>query len=219
MKVLHIPCYSRKDPLPTLQKNLDKLSDYESITLTATAQHMDRLDDIIKTLEENGKIVYNAGQVLGCRQEDVLESDTDCILYVGSGRFHPLGIALKTEKPVYMLNPLSEVVDIISDDEKTKWIRKRKGAIMRALEAYTYGIMVSTKDGQMRFSKALEIAEKIRRRGKKAFIFAADELNPPNLLPFKVDVWINTACPRLSQDIFQRPVIESDELIDFIDRL
>jgi 2-(3-amino-3-carboxypropyl)histidine synthase len=157
------------------------------------------------------------GQILGCRQDNALKLDVDCFLYIGSGRFHPLGVALKTDKPVYILNPLSGVLDSITPDEKKRWLGKRKGAISRAMESRTFGLMVSTKDGQFNIKKAMELKKRLKEKGKEAVIFAADELSPNNLLPFKVDCWVNTACPRIAGDEYNRPVINADELAEILE--
>jgi len=212
MRVLHIPCYSLDDPLPALREHIRLLEPYGSVGLVATAQHLNRLDAVKAFLESEGKRVAVGGQVLGCRQDNAIGLDVDCILYIGSGRFHPLGIAYRTEKPVYMLNPLSGVLDRITDLEKKRWLGRRKGAIMRALDARTFGIMVSTKDGQFDMKRAVELKGRLEARGKEAFIFAAEELSPGNLLAFRVDVWVNTACPRMAGDEYNRPVVNALEL-------
>jgi 2-(3-amino-3-carboxypropyl)histidine synthase len=212
MRVLHIPCYSRADPLPALREHIGRLQPYGSVGLVATAQHLNRLDDVREFLESMGKKVEAGGQILGCRQENALKLDAECYLYIGSGRFHPLGVALKTDKPVFILNPLSGVLDQVTEAEKRKWLGRRKGAMARALESNTFGIMVSTKDGQYSMKKAMEIKKKLKAKGREAFIFAADELSPNNLLPFRVDCWVNTACPRIEGDEYNRPVVNAEEL-------
>jgi diphthamide biosynthesis enzyme Dph1/Dph2-like protein len=54
--------------------------------------------------------------------------------------------------------------------------------------------------------------KKLESKGKKALIFSGEELSPNNLLPFNVDCWINTACPRLVDDKFEKSVINAEEL-------
>jgi 2-(3-amino-3-carboxypropyl)histidine synthase len=212
MRVLHIPCYSLSDPLPILADGLGILKEHSSAVVVGTAQHLNRLQDIADYLRSKGMKADVGGQVLGCFQDSALGLDADCILYVGSGRFHPLGIAFKCDKPVYMLNPLSGVLDRITDEEKRRWLGRRKGAISRALNSQTFGIMVSTKDGQFDLKGALKLKARLEDAGKEAFIFAAEELSPSNLLPFRVDCWINTACPRIAGDEYHRPVINADDI-------
>lgn len=219
MKVLHVPCYSHCDPLPVLEEHISELERYESIGLVTTSQHLNRLDAVKAYLQSKGKRVEVGGQILGCRHENALKLDVECLLYVGSGRFHPLGVAARTDKPIYVLNPLSEVLDRIGDDEKRVWLGRRKAAVKRALESSTYGIIVSTKEGQFDIDVALKLKESLESKGRRAFIFAGDELTPNNLLPFKVDCFVNTACPRLSGDEYHRSVVNAEELEDFLNYL
>jgi 2-(3-amino-3-carboxypropyl)histidine synthase len=83
---------------------------------------------------------------------------------------------------------------------------------MKAIEAETFGVLVSVKAGQYDLEKALQACKKIKSKGKKAFLFSGEELSPNNLLPFKVDCWVNTACPRLADDKFEKTVINAEEL-------
>jgi 2-(3-amino-3-carboxypropyl)histidine synthase len=198
--------------LPVLERHFREFAPFERIGIVGTAQHLNRLEDVGSFLESKGKTASVGGQILGCRQENALKLDVDCFLYVGSGRFHPLGVALKSDKPVFVLNPLSGQLDRVTEAEKKKWVGRRKGALARALEAKTFGIMVSFKAGQFNLKKALELKKKLESRGREAFIFAAEELSPVNLLPFKVDCWVNTACPRIAGDEYHRPVVNADEL-------
>ena len=57
---------------------------------------------------------------------------------------------------------------------------------------------MSTKHGQSRIEKALELAKK---KDKEYYIFAFDTLNLSDLenFPF-IQCWVNTACPRISED-------------------
>ncbi|MBD3388561.1 MAG: hypothetical protein GF416_05785 [Candidatus Altiarchaeales archaeon] len=216
MKVLHIPCRSLSNPIPVLEECYGILEAYPSIGLVTTAQHLHQLGEVKDYLESKGKRVEVGGQILGCRQDAALKLDVDCILYMGSGRFHPLGVALKTEKQVYMLNPLSGVLDAITDEEKGRWLGKRKAAVKRAMESKSFGVMVSTKGGQYSLDRALELSGKLRSKGKEAFIFAGDEITPNNMLPFNVDCLVNTACPRIVGDDYHRPVLNPDDLQVFL---
>jgi len=212
MKVLHIACYSTKDPIPILEKNISKLN--KKICLVTIAQHLDQLPKVKKFLEKNDKEVFVGGQILGCDQSKTTEfrDKAGCFLYIGSGKFHPLAISLRTEQPVFVLNPISQDFYKISDEEKVKWEKKNRGRISRAIGAEIFGILISTKSGQFNLRGGLSIKKNIEKIGKKAFLFAGEQINPENVLPFKVDAWINTACPRIVDDFFDRPILNPDEL-------
>jgi len=214
MKLLHVPCYLKKSVLPVLERYFSVLDEYNRIGLVSTAQHLSQLAEVRAFLESKGKKVFVGGQVLGCNQKNALEIEkkVDAFLYIGSGLFHPIGILVKTEKPVVMLNPYSGVLDRLPEGERERWLRRRKGRLAKFVEAQSYGILVSTKTGQFNLKKAFEVRERLNSEGKQAFLFAGEELNPGNLLPFRVDCWVNTACPRLIDDSFDKPVVNAKEL-------
>ena len=214
MKTIYVPCKSRIDPLPILEEHQDILKDSVTIGLISTIQHLHHLPGIKTHLEETGKKILVAGQVLGCDVENAtkIASEVDCFLYVGSGRFHPLKIAVETDKPVYVLNTEAKELAEITGVDVEKLLKKKKGRISRAISAETFGILVSTKTCQMKADSSWKLKEKIESLGKNAFVFAGEEINPDNVLAFKVDAWVNTACPRITEDYFAKPVINPDEL-------
>ncbi|MDD5111479.1 MAG: diphthamide synthesis protein [Candidatus Altiarchaeota archaeon] len=214
MKVLHVPCYHCKDVLIALRKNISVLSPYRRIGVVATAQHLNQLGAVVEFLNSCGKEAIAGGQVLGCSQEAALgiEKKVDCILYIGSGMFHPAGLSAKSEKPVILLNPYSETLAALPAAESERYRRRQTGRLAKYLAAGTIGILVSTKTGQFSLKRAREFRKKIISGGKTAFIFAGEELSPANLLPFKVDCWVNTACPRMVDDHYDRPVVNLEEV-------
>ena len=227
MKTLFIPCYSRKELTKAVEKSLKKLKDFKRIGLITTAQHLNQLSRVKEFLERNEKEVIIGGQVLGCDQSNALriENKVDGFLYIGSGRFHPLGVGVKTNKKIIIASPYSNAADEIEEEEKKKWLKRQRGRIMKGMEAKTFGILISTKDGQLNkklfrkkfyqknnLNPALELKERIEGAKKKAFLFAGEEINPGNVLGFEVDAWVNTACPRLVDDHFDKPVLNLDEL-------
>lgn len=213
-RVHYIPCKAGVDPLPALEKNYGKLGKYDSIGLVSTSQHMHTLEGVKSFLESKNKTVQVGGHVLGCQQNNAIElqDKVDAFLYIGSGKFHPLGVLMKTSKPVYVLNPYSSTLDELSPEEKKRFIGRQKARIMKALEANVFGILVSTRTHQFKLEQALEVKKRIEAQGKKALLFAGDDLNPDNLLPFKVDCWINTGCPRIIDDMHDKPLLNPDEL-------
>lgn len=101
---------------------------------------------------------------------------------------------------------------MIEPGVKEKWLKKRNARIRRALEAETFGIMVSTKKGQYNMDDALRLRDRLLKTGREAFVYAGEELNPERVLGIKVDAWINTACPRIVDDSFDKPVLNPGEL-------
>ena len=213
MKTIHIICSSKTDLTPVLKKTLKKLAVHEKIGLLTTAQHLRELDNAKKYLEANGKEIVIGGQILGCnaKKAEKIQAEVDAFLYIGSGRFHPLAL-LAIGKPIFVANPYTLEVAEITKEEKTKNAKKQRARIMRAIEAQDWGILVSTKTGQCNLKKALEIKKKLEASGKTAYLFAGEEISPQRLIGYKIGAWINTACPRIVEDEFDKPILNPDEL-------
>jgi len=81
------------------------------IGLLTTVQFAFQIEDIKsqligkKVIVPKGKQKHYA-QVLGCdvSASEAIKDKVDAFLYIGSGEFHPLGIALKTGKTVFCFN-------------------------------------------------------------------------------------------------------------------
>lgn len=213
MRVIHIRCACDADPLQVLSKHFQKIDPQKAYVVVATAQHLHTIGDAVDFLKSKGIKARAGGQVLGCDQQSAF-GDEDAVIYIGSGRFHPLGIAKATGKKILIVNPISGTFDFFGEKDIKRISGKRKAAIAAALSSERFGIMLSSKKGQKRIEKAIMLRDLLESNGKRAWIFAASELSPPNLLPFKVDVLVNTACPRICEDIFHVPVISSKDLED-----
>lgn len=188
------------------------------IGLVTTVQYLGVLEELQKKLEKEGivALVETSGQVLGCSYSNArkIEDKVQAIVFFGDGLFHALGIAFAVQKKVFALNPLEETV-IDFSAEKDRFVRQRYALISKAAEAKTFGILLSTKKGQCRKEKALEMKKLIEKNGKKAFLLAMDFLEPEYLLGANVDAFVNTACPRIAIDDFARfpkPLLNPTEL-------
>jgi 2-(3-amino-3-carboxypropyl)histidine synthase len=220
MKTIHINCSAKKDLKPLLKKTLKKLAPYDKIGLLTTSQHLHELVNAKKFFEENKKDSILGGQILGCnaKKAEKIQDEVDAFLYIGSGRFHPLAM-LAIDKPVIIANPYTLEVSEITKEERSRAEKKQKARIMRAIEAQNYGIIISTKTGQHNMKKALEIKNKIEDANKKAYLFVGEEINPARLMGYKIDAWINTACPRIVEDEFDKPILNPDELETILNSL
>jgi|TARA_Y100000310_G_C20670889_1_gene810225 2-(3-amino-3-carboxypropyl)histidine synthase len=199
---------------------LDKLP--KKIGIVTTAQFQDKTKETIKYLEKNNREVFidkgrqrNSGQLLGCDQSSAMkiQSSVDVFLYIGSGEFHPLGVAMKTDKDVYIFNPVTSVFSKFNKENIEKYKKNKKIKYMKFLSADNVGIMVSLKPGQYSYKKAVEIKEKLERKGKHCFIFVFDTLDATEMQNFPfIDFWVDTACPRISDDGDKKNIIEMSEL-------
>ena len=187
-----------------------------TIVLVTTVQHASLIPAMETFLHSKGITAIVAegsgrtpirGQVLGCSFAAAKVSGADGILFVGTGLFHPTGIALATGALVTALDPLTGTAQELSGD---LLIRRRFAAIEKARDARTVGIIVSTKSGQQR----IELARHLAGLSKDAVIVTMREVNPDELLNLGFDCYVNTACPRLAYDDqirFPVPVLTPQE--------
>jgi 2-(3-amino-3-carboxypropyl)histidine synthase len=222
--VHYIEVKMKVDPIPILTKHIERLP--EKIGLLTTIQHIHRLEKIQEILESAGRTVYigksrgrvaKAGQVLGCSfsSAKTISKDVDAFLYIGTGNFHPLGIALSTGKKTYSLDlEKRELRDM--DKIREPILRKRFAKIALAKDSEDYGIIIGERPGQMRTALAEKIKKGLEEHDKKGYFICFREITPDGLLPFRtLDAFVNTACPRISIDDegrYPKPILTPIEL-------
>jgi len=207
-----------------VNKALPHLKDWQNLGLATTVQHVDMLSEaregLIKAgksvaIGDTGKLNY-AGQVIGCNYSNAkaVAKDVEAFLFIGGGKFHAIGLALATLKPVIVADPYEKTAYAI-DDEVQKIIKQRWATIYEAKNAEKFGVLIGLKSGQERFDEALQIKEKLEKKEKVATLFALREITPEVLMQFPtVDAFVNTACPRISLDDaskFLKPVLTLEE--------
>jgi 2-(3-amino-3-carboxypropyl)histidine synthase len=203
MRTLFIPARALQDVSLTKQQ-IAVLP--KPVGLLATAQY----EHTLKNLHSQVKDSLLLGTVLGCNIFRSEKAGVNSYLLVGTGKFHALAIAVMTKKPVFVFNPYDSRVSQVSHLEVAGLLKKKKLDYIRFLQAETVGILVSTKPGQQNLKRALEIQKDIR---KESYVFLADSLDLDSLQNFPfVDCWVNTACPRLSEDS-SIPLINAEDLL------
>jgi len=173
-----------------------------------TIQHKHKIEDVITQL----KTATLAGQVLGCNASEAekIQDQVDAWLFVGSGIFHPIQVALKTKQKVWLWNPTTKEFGELDEEVVERHRKQKQGQLSSYLMAKCIGIIVSTKMGQKNLMRALEL---IKLQDKEFYIFACDELDVKQFENFTfVDFWVNTACPRIPDD--KTNMINIDELIE-----
>lgn len=220
--VLFIEASSSSDVVAPINDALGKLDDdVKVIGLITTAQHIHKLNEMIDLIKEKGydvKVESGKGtspaQVLGCNFTSIKNLDVDVIVYVGSGDFHALGVKLFTKKPVILADPFTGLSRDI-EEFYDKILRVRFARITKASSAKSFGIIVSSKKGQLRFDLAIKLKKLIKEHGFDAQILNMDFIAPDRLLPFDLDAFVMTACPRIAIDdsaMYKKPVITPQEL-------
>lgn len=218
-RIIYVPLVSNVDPFPVMEEALSALDDpaqNPDIGLVTTAQHHDRFDEMREWLEEKGFTVHvrrgderltHAGQVLGCNYASA-DVDADQILYVGGGKFHPMGLAMEhRDKRVVIADPVNNVVDLADAEQ---FIKQRYGAIHRAMDAESWGVIFCTKIGQGRWEEATRLVD----ANENAYLLTLDEITPDRLQNFGLDAYVNTGCPRITTDDgpqFDKPLLTPGE--------
>ncbi len=169
------------------------------IGLVSSIQFLEGLSLIKKQLKK----AVIGGQILGCDVSNALKinNKVDSFLYIGDGSFHPLKVALETKKEVFTFNPFSKTFGKIDKKDVENYKKRKKGALLKFLSADNVGILVSTKPGQYYDIKKLSFLEK-KYPKKKFYTFIAETIDYSQLenFPF-IRAWVNTACPRIDEDI------------------
>jgi 2-(3-amino-3-carboxypropyl)histidine synthase len=157
-----------------------------------------------------GSIV--AGQVLGCNSYNAenIKDKVDAFLFVGSGEFHPIQVATRTQKPTFVYNPATKKFGPLAQKTIDAYLKRRQGSILKFLHAKNVGIIVSTKEGQYNFKRALAMK---KNADKNYLVFVADTLNFAEMenFPF-IDCWVNTACPRIADE--KAGVVNINDLVE-----
>jgi len=213
--------------LDKFEKAIKELK-FDKIALATTVQHIHQLNEMKKILESDGKKVFVSkgplaaypGQVLGCDAGAIssVVKNSDAVVFVGEGHFHPLAIDIDPDKPVFIIHPKSGQIRKIND-EIEKLRKRRKGAILKAVYAKTLGIIVSTKPGQFNLPVAEKIKKELTLLGKRSEIIVSNEISPLALNNFiSFDCYIVTACPRIADDTeaFGRPVLNLKMFSDLV---
>ena len=220
MKTVFIEARSKQPALPVAKKLATKLKKYKSIGLFSTVQHLEGLATIRKHLKNTvvgkpgPKCVY-PGQTLGCDigAAKSIENSVDAYVFLGTGKFHPLAVAVATNKPVFIANHYSNKIEEITKAEITRFRNKRAANVSKVKSAKNIGILVTNKQGQNQLELAIRLRKKLDGEGKNTFVFVGDTINPASMRDFsKIDAWINTCCPRMVEDDFGRPVANWNEL-------
>lgn len=225
--VIYIEARARINVKASVRKALPLLDHWKTVGLVTTVQHIHKLDEAKNLLKKSGKNVVigeeggygkYAGQVIGCNYSSakMVSEMVEAFLFIGGGRFHAIGVALVTAKPVVVADPFEKRA--YSVDQQVQRILKQRWAIIsESLKTNRFGVLIGLKTGQMRIKKAIEVKEKLKKKGRKVTMFALREVTPYALMQFpNIDAFINTACPRISLDYaeeFLKPVLTLDEAL------
>ena len=193
--------------------------------LVASVQHLDLLPPFTEALASRGfrvavgrgdRRLYYAGQALGCNYTGAEEvaGEVDGFLFLGTGRFHPIGLAFAVPQPVWALDPA--LGELSAPLDRATLIGRRQLLVAKAREARSWGILVSTFEGQNRSPTALALQARAVARGLTAEILLSSRIDVSDLLGRNLDAYVCTACPRIALDdsaTYPRPVLTPPEFL------
>jgi 2-(3-amino-3-carboxypropyl)histidine synthase len=203
-------------------KELAKLP--KKVAVVGSIQYMSAVEKLKVELEKTGrkavlpKLSHSAypGQVLGCSIDKI--SGVDAIIFIGDGKFHPIALSIKNDVPVFAMDFLNGRLELIDPRLGERFEKRKKGAILKFLSAENVGIIVSIKPGQNRKKDAILLQKKLNKKGVGSYLFLSDTLSIADLENFSfIDVFVNTACPRIFYDEhekFPKPIVNLDDIKD-----
>lgn len=195
------------------RKELGKIKELR-IGLLSTVNYSNLLDSIAKDIRAMDKTPVIGGDILGCNFQAAkeIENRIDCFLFVGSGKFHATGI--RTLYPVYIFDLERNRVELVERRE----FDKRRMAVQLKLEKFrearTVGILLSSKQGQF-MGDYLSVKRKVEKLGKKPYVLIMDCITRESLMGLRMDFFINTACPRIAEDQFGKPVMNASDFMEY----
>lgn len=193
--------------------------------IVASVQHLDLVPALGAQLEERGYRVHVGkggprlhypGQALGCNYTtaEAVANEVDAFLFLGTGRFHPLGLAFAVDRPVWSLDPLQSTLEPPID--RAALVRRRQLLVASVRDARRWGVLVSSFAGQHRPTMAQALVRHATARGREAHLLTFDRLDPRDLEGRDVDAYVNTACPRIALDdsaLYPRPMLTPPEFL------
>jgi 2-(3-amino-3-carboxypropyl)histidine synthase len=199
--------------------------------LLCSIQHLDLVEPLRRELEGRGftvpvrtgdrRLAY-ATQALGCNysSSEAVAGDVDAFLFLGTGKFHPEGLALATAKPVWSLDPLQ--MQVASPIDREALVAKRLLRVAMAHEAQRWGILVSSFAGQHRPAMVEALRRRATAAGRETTVLTFGRLDLRDLQGRELDAYVNTACPRIAIDdapLFEKPVLTPPEFLMALDEL
>ncbi|MHA2156409.1 MAG: 2-(3-amino-3-carboxypropyl)histidine synthase subunit 1/2 [Candidatus Hodarchaeales archaeon] len=204
-----------------------KKRNWKTVGLAATIQHIKNLDKLEEILVNKNITVhrFNSGQVLGCHVTTLHKSNnvSDGFISVHAGYFHTHGILLSTNKPLIQFDPYNGSITCYEELDHNKVVQKRFALLTQAKKAKYWGILGSSKLGQLNLKMISNVQSLLAERELPSITVVAENINPHVLANFSyIDAWVVTACPRLAIDDkirFNKPVVTFREFLCIFDQV
>ena len=209
VKVLFLEApYSGKVEL--CQDTLSYIKRYQKIGLYSAIKFCNNLNLVKKQLQNLGITIISSqakrtgceSQLLGCDSaKDSLNTDeeVDAFLYIGDGKFHPLALAYGQDKEIMCDDPIGKKLTLITKEDVAANLRRAKGSLVKFLSSQNIGVVITIKPGQEYYRSSLKLESIYPDKKFYYFIDNNISFNQLENFPF-IDMWINTACPRIGTD-------------------
>ncbi len=198
------------------EETIDELNKFNTISIFSAVNFTNLIPEIIKQIPDVKVIktkparAKECGQVLGCDSYidsfDKQTFESDAILYIGDGSFHPDAILFSQmysnkKVPVYRWNPIENKLELFNIERLENKIKKIKANLIKFTLSKNIGILVSVKFGQEHLEKAIKLKEKLKSEGKDSYIFLDNTFDFNKIEDYNfIDCWVNSACPRIGQE-------------------
>ena len=218
MKVLFLDApYTGKVELCKKTLYFIKKNNVKNIALYASVQFVNNLKTVKKQLKElkvrittsKAARTHVESQLLGCvSYHESLNlfdlSKLDYFLYIGDGKFHPYALMYaqkesKDFKQIICNDPMTESMNLITQEDLKSIINRYTASLKKFLASDTIGTITTVKPGQEQLFTALELEKKYKNKEFYHFIDNNVSFDQLENFPF-IDIWINTACPRIGTD-------------------
>lgn len=235
MKILTVDAsYNKEVKLSNELFSYLKNNSYKKIALFASVQFVNHLDSVREQLSKfDNKIelittkssrTHKEGQLLGC---DLYENnlklnneEVDCFLYIGDGLFHPKALLFaqkeKTKeefKEILLFDPIASKLTLLKYEDNKRVMKRLKGNLMKLLTSDTIGFIATIKPGQSFLYLEKKLKDKYPK--KKIYVFLTDNITENTLEPYTfIDVWVNSACPRLGFDDAEHMNVNMINIVD-----
>ncbi len=205
MKTIFISAKIKREPnYEKVAKLINEKIPEKNISICYSNQFVSVAKNISGLINKN---VIHKTQVLGCSNPK-FPKEVEAILIIGEGKFHSVSLAYETKLPTYILE--DETLTKVSDVDIKKMEKKERAMYAKYLTSKKIGVLITNKPGQQRLKSALDYVKNLR--GKKSYMFIANDLNTKEFENFQIDCWINTACPRM--DLTDGSIINLEKLTE-----
>ena len=190
------------------------------VGLLLTVQHLRLAQEARQRLGTAGITIeiYREGQILGCNYDRGIRIAplVDGFLVIAGGDFHAGPVVIATGKPTIRYDPFNGSKKFFGNDYRNQYLAKRYAMIQKAKEAKNWGVLLSTKSGQMPADNGKRIIGMLKKAGLNATPFMMSRIDPLHLTNFEtIDAWVISLCPRIATDdyiSFNKPILTTREL-------